>query len=220
MNGVLPRYKPFVGEIEAAAGRHRASDVFIDACHMMALSIWSALCFGKAKRKAEDDYAATASKYNAGEMAHICAAYAALVVALEAKREEFLGHCMNLFEATNKWGGQVLTPISLSHMLGRVTAPEPEGKVVTLHDPCCGAGVLVIEGAEAFMERGHEQRNICVVAGDIDYRACDMTYVQLSLLGYAGVVQQADALTVEAYGEARYTPGWYLHCFPMRGICA
>ena len=31
-----------------------------------------------------------------------------------------------------------------------------------------------------------------------------------------------DALTQETYGGSpvRYTPGWYIHHFPMRGICA
>ena len=214
------RYKPFVKAIEAASGRYRASDVFVDACHMMALSIWSPLCLGEARRKAEADYRATAEKFDKREFQHICDAFACLVEALADKREEFLGHCMNLFEATNKWSGQVLTPVHLAHMIGRVVAPEPRDEVVRLHDPCCGARVLLIEGAEVFAEKGWRQRNICVVAGDIDYRACDMTYVQLSLLGYAGVVQQADALTLKAFGEARYTPGWYLHGFPMRGIAA
>ena len=222
MKGVLPRYAPFVREIEAAAsGRHRASDVFVDACHMMALSIWSALCFGEARRKAEADYMATASKYDAGEMAHICEAFAALVEALTDKREEFLGHCLErCFEATAREKGQFLTPVSLSHMMGRMLAPEPRDEVIKLHDPCCGAGVLLVEGAEAHLEKGWKQRNLCVVASDIDCRACDMAYVQLSLLGYAGVVQQADALALKALGPARYTPGWYLHQFPMRGIAA
>jgi hypothetical protein len=47
-----------------------------------------------------------------------------------------------------------------------------------------------------------------------------MTYVQLSLLGYAGVVYHMDALTLKMFGEPRYTPGWYLHAFPMRGVAA
>ena len=84
----------------------------------------------------------------------------------------------------------------------------------------CGAGVLMIQGAEALLRKGWKQRDICVVATDIDYRACDMCYVQLSLLGYAAVVQQVNALTLKAYDVPKYTPGWFLHGFPMRGIRA
>ena len=220
MKSIDSRYAPFVKEIEAASGRYRSADVFVDACHCMALSIWSAFCFGKTKMKVEADYKATHDKYNDKEWPHIVNAFVHLISALEDKREEFLGHCMNLFDATNKWNGQVLTPICVSRMMGEMTAPEPRDEVITLHDPCCGAGVLMIEGAETFLEKGWQQRNLCIIAGDIDYRACDMTYIQLSLLGYAGAVQQIDAITLESFGEARFTPGWYMHGFPMRGIKA
>ena len=187
----------------------------------MALAIWAPLSAND-REKVEADYAATKAKYSDDEWRHCATAFALLVEALEAKREEFLGHCMNLFEATNKWGGQVLTPISLSRLMAEITCEEPRDEVVTLHDPCCGAGVLVIEGAEVFMEKGWAQRNLCIVAGDIDGRACDMAYVQLSLLGYAAVVRHQNALTQETFGGSpvRYTPGWYLHNFPMRGISA
>lgn len=216
------RYKPFVREIEAASGRYRASDVFVDACHMAAAEMWSRLCFGDNRRKAIADFNTTREKYNAEEYAHMCLAFNALVDALEADRHEFLGQCMNLFEATNKWNGQVLTPSSLAQLMGRITAPtdEEHGELIRLHDPCCGAGVLLIDGAEEYRKLGHPQSNIFILAGDIDYRACDMTYIQLSLLGYAGCVQQMDALTLQAYGEARYTIGWFLHGFPMRGVAA
>ena len=218
MTSIPQRYAPFIKEIEAASGRYRSGDVFIDACHCMALSIWSALTFGKSKAKAEADYKATRDKYSDKEWKHVETAFAHLVCALEYKREEFLGNCMNLFEVTNRWNGQVLTPISLAQLMGRITAPEPKDEIITLHDPCCGAGVLLIEGAEALLEKGWMQRNICVVAGDIDHRACDMTYIQLSLLGYAGAVQHIDALSLETFGDIMYTPGWFLHCFPMRGM--
>lgn len=216
------RYKPFVREIEAASGRFRASDVFVDACHLMAAEMWSRLCFGDNRRKAIADFNTTREKYNAEEYAHMCVAFNALVDALEADRHEFLGQCMNLFEATNKWNGQVLTPSSLAQLMGRITAPteDERGELIRLHDPCCGAGVLLIDGAEEYRKSGHPQSNICIVASDIDYRACDMTYIQLSLLGYAACVQQVDALTLKAYGEARYTIGWFLHGFPMRRIAA
>ena len=216
------RYKPFVREIEAASGRFRASDVFVDACHLMAADLWRRLCFGEARRKAEADYNATREKFNAEEFDHLANAGAVLIEALEADRHEFLGQCMNLFEATNKWNGQVLTPSSLAQLMGRITAPteEEHGELIRLHDPCCGAGVLLIDGAEEYRKSGHSQADICIVASDIDYRACDMTYIQLSLLGYAACVQQVDALTLKAYGEARYTIGWFLHGFPMRRIAA
>lgn len=218
-NNGSERHRPFVREIEAAAGRHRAADVFVDACHMMACAIWAPLA--PDREKVEEDYQRTAGKYNADEIGHIAAAFRLLVEALEEDHTEFLGHCLErCFEATNRGNGQFLTPTHISHMMGRMLSGKPDGGVARLHDPCCGAGVLVIEGANAFKEGGWRQGDICVVAGDIDGRACDMCYVQLSLLGYAGVVRHMDAISKEQFDEPRYTPGWFLHGFPLRGIAA
>lgn len=168
----------------------------------------------------EADYEATRSKYDDAEWRHMATAFCLLIDALEGKREEFLGHCMTVLGATNRHNGQFLTPVSVSHMMGAMLAGEPRDEIVTLHDPCCGAGVLMIEGAEAMLEAGWKQCNIRVEAGDIDGRACDMCYVQLSLLGYAGIVRHMDTLTMKEYSEPRYTPGWFMHGFPMRGVAA
>ena len=212
------RQTEFIKAIEAASVRYRASDVFIDACHCMACALWRP--FAPDGAKVEKDFAATRDKYSAEEFAHIVKAFALLQIALEENRQEFLGECMTSLEATNKANGQFLTPTSISSMIGRVVFNDPQGGVQTLADPCCGAGVLLIEGAEAALRSGHKQHNLCIVAGDIDGRACDMCYVQLALLGYAGVVRHMDALTQEQFGVARYTPGWFLHGFPMRRISA
>jgi len=49
-----------------------------------------------------------------------------------------------------------------------------------------------------------------------DGRGFDISYVQLSLLGYAAVVQHADALAMRRISPDRFTPGYYLHGMPMR----
>lgn len=60
------------------------------------------------------------------------------------------------------------------------------------------------------------QSDLLLIAGDIDHRACDISYIQLSLLGYAAVVQHADALAMKRISPDRYTPGYFLHSMPMR----
>ena len=214
------RYKPFINEIEAASSRRRSSEVLADAVHCMAQAMWSALCFGESRAKAQKDFAETQARFDDAEWKHVVNSFCILCDALTEKREEFLGHVMEHLGATNQRNGQFLTPVDVSRLLGEMTVPEPKDEVIRLHDPCCGAGVLMIEGAEVFLEKGWKQRNLCIVATDIDYRACDFTYVQLSLLGYAGVVQQVDTLALKPFDVPRYTPGWYLHAFPMRGIKA
>ena len=212
------RQKEFIKAIEAASVRYRASDVFIDVCHCMACAIWRP--FALDGDKVEKDFAATRERYSDEEFAHFVTAFAILQTALQERRQEFLGECMTNLEATNKANGQFLTPTNISSMIGSILLANPQDEVIKLYDPCCGAGVLLIEGAEAALRSGHKQHNLCIVAGDIDGRACDICYVQLALLGYAGVVRHMDALTQEQFGVARYTPGWFLHGFPMRRISA
>ena len=80
--------------------------------------------------------------------------------------------------------------------------------------------MLLIEGAEKLLADGVRQSDLVLVAGDIDGRACDISYIQLSLLGYAACVQHMDALSQRRISPDRYTPGWYLHSMPMRGVKA
>lgn len=214
------RYKAFIDEIQAASAHRRASEVLADAVHCMAQAMWGALCFGENRAKAQKDYVETQARFDEAEWKHVVNAFCVLVDALTVKREEFLGHVMEELGATNQHNGQFLTPVHVSSLMGDIVAEEPRDEVIRLHDPCCGAGVLMIQGAEALLKKGWKQRNICVVATDIDHRACDMCYVQLSLLGYAAVVQQVDAIAIKPYDVPRYTPGWFLHGFPMRGIRA
>ena len=198
--------KSFIKAIQAASGRQRASEVLTDFAHMAACEIRATFVI-RGKVEIMADWQRTRANYTDKEYAYLVEAAQIMIASLEEKREEFLGSCMEELGATNTHNGQFLTPVSISQVLGRIVLDEPKDEVITLHDPCCGAGVLLIEGAEEALQRGWQQRNLCIVAGDIDGR-------------YAGVVRHMDALTQQTFGEAMYTPGWYLHGFPMRGIAA
>lgn len=212
-------HKAFIKAIQAASGRQRASEVLADFAHMAACEIRAPLAIS-GKSEIVADWKRTRANYTDEEYAFLVEASQILIASLETRREEFLGACMEELGATNTHNGQFLTPVSISLLLGRILLDNPQDEVIKLHDPCCGAGVLLIEGAEVAIKRGWKQHNLCIVASDIDSRACDMCYTQLALLGYAGVVRRMDALLQEQYGQPMYTPGWYLHGFPMRGIAA
>lgn len=216
---ITERYKPFVQEIEAASGNaHRLTDTFFDTVRMMALSIQKPFMLDGGD-KLEAEWQSIRDRYDDAAYAHQQRAFSLLMCALDFDRTEFLGHIMErVFNATNQHNGQFLTPVNIATLMGDILVEAPKDEIVRLNDPCCGAGVLVIEGAERFLMHGWEQRNIFVDACDIDGHACDMCYVQLSLLGYAGVVRHQNAMSREYYGTTpiRYTPGFYMHAFPMR----
>lgn len=207
--------------VERAAGHRRQPEVFADAVRCMAIALESPLVFGDRRRHIEAEYEQIRARYSADEFAHFPRAFAIVQNALELRREDFLGHALEHIGAANTRNGQFLTPVCVSRMMARAScanAPEgyKRGDIVKLSDPACGSSVLLIEGAEALRAAGVAQGDVFIHAGDIDGRACDISYIQLSLLGYPAIVQHADALAMKRISPDRYTVGYFLHRYPMR----
>ena len=216
------RKKEFVRLIEGAARRTSVMDAFGDAVHLMALSLWAPLAPNRAA--VEADYGATRRKYEDGDMDAFARALKLVVEELEETREEFLGAILERIGAANKAGGQFLTPRAVGTAMALAEADEcvrghVPGEVIRIGDMACGASVLLVELAERLITCGVPQRDILVIAGDVDQRACDMSYVELSLLGYAAKVEHRDALAASDYSPPRYTAGYFLHSMPLRGAC-
>ena len=214
--------KEFVKEVEAASRHRFAVEVFADMVRAMAIAIESPLVFGERHEQLEAEYEQIRGRYDADEFAHFPRALAIVAAALELAREDFLGHALEHLGASNTRNGQFLTPVSVSRMMARVNcskAPDgyKPGQIVKINDPACGSSVLMIEGAEELRKAGVHADDILVVAGDIDSRACDISFVQLSLLGYPAIVKHMDALAMKRISPDRFTPGYFLACMPMRG---
>ena len=215
--------KLFIGEVHAAAKSRYAVEVFADMARTMAIALESPFALGERRKAIEAEYAQIKSRYSEDEFTHFPIALGLVQMALERKREDFLGHALEELGAANTRNGQFLTPVCVSRFMAQVGLRGLEskpGEVVRLSDPSCGSSVLLIEGAEKLLADGIPQRDILLIAGDIDGRACDISYVQLALLGYAAVVQHMDALAQRRISPDRYTPGYYLHGMPMRRIAA
>lgn len=118
--------------------------------------------------------------------------------------------------------GQFFTPYSVSQCMARINFPKDEvraklgsdpNRVLTIYEPTCGAGGLIVAAIDALNEAGvNYSWNVFVDCGDIDLRCVHMTYVTLSLLGVPAVVRLGDALMME-YRQAWFTPA-YLMAWP------
>lgn len=218
------RKNEFIRLIEGAARRTSVMDAFGDAVHLMALSLWAPLAPNRAA--VEADYGATRRKYADGDLDAFARALKLVVEELEETRKEFLGAILERIGAANKAGGQFLTPRAVGAAMALAEADEcarghVPGEVIRIGDMACGASVLLVEMAERLIACGVPQRDILVIAGDMDQRACDMSYVELTLLGYAAKVEHRDALAASDYSPPRYTAGYFLHSMPLReGACA
>lgn len=209
------KHKEFIKILERLAGRLQIVDVFSDVCATLACGI-EQLSPNPLER--EERFASVVAKYNADERRMFTQLFACVVEALELRRESFLGPLLEEIGASNTRNGQFLTPVDLAKLMGRIcsgptaaAAKHRPGELVTLNDPACGAGVLMIQTAEELVQAGVPKRDIYIICGDIDLRACDMTFIELSLLGYAARIEHEDALSMKEYSRPRYTPGYFLY---------
>lgn len=123
---------------------------------------------------------------------------------------------------SNGKAGQFFTPYSVSQCMARINFPKDEvraklgddpNRVLTIYEPTCGAGGLIVASIDALNEAGvNYSWDAFVDCGDIDPRCVHMTYVTLSLLGVPAVVRLGDALMME-YRQAWFTPA-YLMAWP------
>ena len=190
----------FIKEVHAASRARYAVEVFADMVRMMAIALESPFTLGERKKALEAEYAQIKGRYEPNEFAHFPRALSIVYLALERRREDFLGHALEALGAANTRNGQFLTPVCVSRLMAKVNCRGLQytpGKVIRLSDPSCGSSVLLIEGAEQLIADGVRQSDILLFAGDIDHRACDISYIQLSLLWYAAIVQHADALAMK-----------------------
>lgn len=135
---------------------------------------------------------------------------------------DFAGEIYMDSGTSNGKAGQFFTPYHVSHVMAACTlnkdevdakfAEDPD-HVLTLYEPTCGAGGLIVASIDVLNRMGVNYAwNVFVDCGDIDPRCVHMTYLTLSLLGVPAVVRLGDALMME-YREAWFTPA-YLFAWP------
>ena len=135
---------------------------------------------------------------------------------------DFAGEIYMDSGTNNGKAGQFFTPYHVSHVIAASTLNRDEVEarfnedpdhVITLYEPTCGAGGLVVASIDVLNRMGVNYAwNVFVDCGDIDPRCVHMTYLTLSLLGVPAVVRLGDALMMD-YREAWFTPA-YLFAWP------
>jgi hypothetical protein len=90
----------------------------------------------------------------------------------------------------NKWTGQFFTPYHLCEAMAKMTLGDKASMesliadkgFLTLPEPCCGSGAMVIAAANVMKAKGvNYQQNLHVKAIDIDAKCVHMAYLQFSL---------------------------------------
>ena len=114
--------------------------------------------------------------------------------------QDFLGDIYTILELFNKGTGQFFTPYSIAKLMASALCGNLKEEIaakgfITVGEPCCGAGALIIAFANIARAQGVDyQRDVIFVAQDIDFKVAMMCYIQLSLLGCSGRVIVGNSL--------------------------
>ena len=205
--------KEIIDRIEKISGKYSAYEVFTDWIRCCSLSIGNAVTIihGKVWKDREKMYMDTISRYTKEEADIFVEMLGLLAMALEDSMEDVLGSIYMTSGMGSKAAGQFFTPYHLSELCGKLVAPDEDGKY-RVNEPSCGGGGMIIATAAALKEKGiNYQKNMEVVAQDLDWKGVYMCYLQLSLLGIRATCVQGDTLAepyISSYPSDRvlYTP--------------
>ena len=195
----MNRKKDIIRIINDIAGKYSAYEVFSDWIRCCSLSISNSCCLihGKVWRDRERSYLDTMSEDSDGEGGKIAEMVSILAETLESDMEDILGQVYMESGMGSKSAGQFFTPYHLSLFCADLIIPKelPDGKY-KINEPSCGGGGMIIAAARVLRDRGFDyQRNMDVVAQDLDWKGVYMCYLQLSLLGIPAICVQGNTLS-------------------------
>jgi len=221
--------KQFLATFEKLARRYDRHRVFTDFVTMSSISLsQGGLAAGGWKKDEQEEniFLEIERQYGPKVIQESFAdLFAATVLGLEHEQGDWLGEIYSELKLGNTALGQFFTPFHISKMMAKLTlddqsiAPSEIRKkgYVTLSEPTCGSGGMVLAFAEVFREAGYDSATqLFAVAQDISSTAACMAHIQLSLCGIPALVLNKDSLTFEPPRWARYTPVYYLLGWPFK----
>ena len=138
----------------------------------------------KVRSRREARYAAIAEGYTESELAKSKTLCSITVEALEDNpQQDFLGELYMGLDFGSSWHGQFFTPWNISYLMACMTFGKstiPESGYLSVCDPACGAGCMLIAAAAAYQNEGPAPRNyqtdIMFAAQDVDRVVAMMCY--------------------------------------------
>lgn len=193
--------------------------VYSDFIELTALMISNVCAFSE---KREKQYLNSISKYGEeGKLFPLL--YLELVEEMNKGFNDVLGSLFMELGLGSKTTGQFFTPYHIAQATAgalfdkeQIDKQIKEKGYISLLEPSCGGGAMVIALAEEMHKRDYNpQKQLVVECNDLDSKGVYMTYVQLSLYGIPAVVNHADSLTLSKYDTFK-TPTYILDGWEFR----
>lgn len=199
--------------------------LYSDFLEMMAIAISNSAeryFLPKSFEKREQRYLSLAKTYDKDELLKMSEVFNLFVKLQDYNLEstgakDILGGLLMQLGLGNKRAGQIFTPDNMAKLLARITCSEEDLKkqiedrgFVYASDSAVGGGVTMIGLVNTMLDGGfNPQKYLFVECGDLDKRACFMTYIQLATLGIPAIVKNQDAITGKVF-DVWFRPAFYL----------
>ncbi|GKV90475.1 hypothetical protein PEC301619_24570 [Pectobacterium carotovorum subsp. carotovorum] len=209
-----PHWATFIRQFQEIAPYENRWTVFSDFIHMSAAALHNRCHF---VQEIEDDYMRRIKRYKTADQRRFPVLFNTLVDGMEFSAADFLGSVFMELELGDRRRGQYFTPYSVAYMMAKMQLSDGlpaltsgERDFITVSDPACGAGGLIVAMAQAMLEAGfNPQKQMVAVCVDIDPVAAMMAYVQLALCGIPAMVIVGNSLSME-FRQTWRTPFWMM----------
>lgn len=229
-----PKDHPKVSEIlkllEKGLYKVNAHEFLSNVFECGAIAISNKFDFRQAPER-EERYKQIMSKYEL-DMRQLMAEVFAKIYALCSMQiyphigfDDYLGELYMRSETSNSKAGQFFTPYCISKACAECCISESmveeyiqQDKIITMNEPACGAGGMILAAADILYNRHHFNiaRNLLVECSDIDTRCVHMTYLQLGLAGIPAVIYQRDTLAMKTW-QRWETPAYIMQWTRFKG---
>lgn len=210
--------KQFIGLFGQTARYHHRYKVFSDFVQCGAIAMHNRFC---PDERLEKQYLTIIKGYEREDVERLAHLLALVRIALNAQACDFLGMTFMQLELGDKHRGQFFTPWSVASMMAKLQFTGLKQQLqtqpfVTISEPGCGAGGMMIAAAVEMQILGYEHsQHMWVSCVDIDVVAVSMAYIQLSSLGIPGEIVLGNVLANERR-LVMYTPMHWLEKWPLR----
>ncbi|PWM48252.1 MAG: hypothetical protein DBX39_06245 [Bacillota bacterium] len=224
----IPKIEQIVKDIEKAAYAVNTSKFVSDLFECGAIAISNAVDLAQ-KDEREERYLQIIRGYRPTQQRSLVDIFGKVFALLSSvvydngRFNDNLGEIFMSCGLINKHTAQFFTPYSASVLAARINIDETlvkektaDDRILTVNDPCCGGGGMLIAALEALKSLGvNYARNCFMEANDVDLRCVHMTYLQLALAGVPAIVRHQNTLTRECW-SVWYTPAYLFQYLRFR----
>jgi len=220
--------REFVKTIDSGGYSRRVSDKFRDFLELayctLAKPVYVKMGDTNRADELEAQYMRVVERYHEKDLDLIRETYPRLLgITINALHEggDFLGVVAAELGALHEGIGQFFSPYPVSKMMAKMLFTPDDFKprikdngYITLSEPACGAGGMVIAYAEILKEHNyHLPLRMLAHVVDVSQIAYWMSYIQLQLKHIPALVVHGNTLTLESWNTALTLAGYEFYCW-------